>query len=237
MAKLVGYLRVSGNGQVKDGYGLETQKEDIEHWAKANGHKVLSWFEDAGISGTKELAERPGLTEAIDAILPPPSASGIVVARLDRLARSLTVQEAILATVWAGGATVYSADTGEVPQDDPDDPMRTFVRQVIGGIAQLDRALLNKRLKAGREAKKASGGRASGRPPYGWRSVGKGELMPVPEEQEALKLMVSMRAKGSTLPEICAVLTQAGYLTKSGGEWFPTTVKNLLDAHGKTASA
>ena len=101
------------------------------------------------MSGTTDLANRPGLTEAVDAILPPPATSGLVVARLDRLARSLHIQEAILATLSAGGGGVYSADQGEILEDDPDDPMRTSIRQVVGGIAQLDRALIAKRLKAG----------------------------------------------------------------------------------------
>ena len=72
-----------------DGYGLNTQKADIQHWAKANGYRAIAWYEDAGVSGTTDLANRPGLTEAMDAILPPPAASGLVVAPLDRLARSL----------------------------------------------------------------------------------------------------------------------------------------------------
>ena len=56
---------------------------------------------------------------------------GVVVYNLDRLARKLTVQEGVLATVWDRGGSVFSlGDGGEVQQDDPDDPMRTAMRQM-----------------------------------------------------------------------------------------------------------
>jgi DNA invertase Pin-like site-specific DNA recombinase len=233
MADLIGYIRVSSKGQA-DGYGPETQRQDIERWAAANGHQVVAWYEDLGVSGRSPLAERPGLMEAVEAILPPPAASGLVVARLDRLARTLTVQEAILATIWQGGGTVYSADAGEVMQDDPDDPMRTAVRQIVGVMAELDRALITKRLKAGRDAKKAKGERYTGRAPYGWRAAN-GKLEPIPDEQAALALMVRMRDAGASLPVICKALTDAGYLAKGGGStWFPTTVSRYLNTHKAT---
>lgn len=49
-----------------------------------------------------------------------------VVSSLDRLARSLTLQEASLQQVWGSGGSVFAVDTGEVMADDPDDPVRTF---------------------------------------------------------------------------------------------------------------
>jgi len=225
--RLIGYLRVSTTGQADDGYGLKVQRADIQKWAKANGHQVVKWYEDAGVSGTATLVERPGLAAAVDALRPPPQANGLVVARQDRLARQLTVQEAILATVWQAGGSVFSADSGEILQDDPDDPVRTLVRQVLGSIAEFDRALINKRLKAGRAAKAEAGGFAYGSPPYGWRSVN-GDLVAVPEEQEALSLMVTMREDGASLPAICTALSEAGHTTKRGGTWHPTTVAKIL---------
>ena len=62
------------------------------------------------------------------------TASGLVVYKLDELARSLTVQEGTLAKVWGLGGSVFSVDLGEVARDDPDDPMRTAMRQMVGGL-------------------------------------------------------------------------------------------------------
>ena len=94
--RLAAYTRVSSDSQL-DGFGLEVQRDTISRWAKANDHRVVSWHEDAGISGAKDAADRPGLSAALLAVQQPPDADGIVVARLDRLARALTVQEAVLA--------------------------------------------------------------------------------------------------------------------------------------------
>ncbi len=39
---------------------------------------------------------------------------------------------------------VFSADQGEIHEDDPDDPIRTAIRQVMGTFAELDRKTLAK---------------------------------------------------------------------------------------------
>jgi DNA invertase Pin-like site-specific DNA recombinase len=86
---------------------------------------------DERVSGTEDAADRPGLTAALT-MIEDRGAEGLLVARLDRLARTLAVQEAVLGHVWKHGGRVYAADVREVLQDDPDDPMRTAMRQMMG---------------------------------------------------------------------------------------------------------
>lgn len=94
--------------------------------------------------------------------------------RLDRRARSLTIQEAVLGHVWRHSGTVFAVDTGAVQQDDPADPMRTFVRQVMGAAHQLERGLIAARMRAGRDLKTDRCGYAGfGSPPFGLRAEGK----------------------------------------------------------------
>src|SRR5207244_11738718 len=104
----------------------------------------------------------PGHDRTRRARRPPPS-------QADRLARTLSVQEAALASVWAQGGRVFLPE-GEVLRDDPDDPMRTAMRQMMGVFSQLERGMITARLRAGRAAKAASGGYAYGSPPFGWRA-------------------------------------------------------------------
>ena len=66
--------------------------------AKANDHRIVHTCVDEAVSGALEAADRPGLACALDAITTG-VADGVVVARLDRLDRQLTVQEATLALV------------------------------------------------------------------------------------------------------------------------------------------
>src|SRR6516165_8715685 len=82
---------------------------------------------------------------------------GVIVGHIERLARALTVQEAALALVWKLGWAVFAAEAGAVPRDDPEDPMRTAIRQVMGVFAELDRRYVTERPRDGRRAKAATG--------------------------------------------------------------------------------
>src|SRR4051812_35184225 len=64
---------------------------------------------DEGVPGAVEAIDRPGLSDAL-ATLAAKEATVLLIPRLDRLARALTVQEAALATAWKHGATVVACD-------------------------------------------------------------------------------------------------------------------------------
>ncbi|MEV7797476.1 recombinase family protein [Microbacterium foliorum] len=225
MMNAILYLRVSSVGQL-DGFGLDVQEKACRAYAKAHGLCIVATFRDEGVSGTLDAAQRDGLMSALTR-LQDGDADALLVARLDRLARTLTVQEAVLAQVWRHNRAVYSADLGEVMQDDPDDPMRTAMRQMAGVFAQLDRGMVVKRMRDGRKAKAAAGGRSVGPAPYGYIARD-GGLYPVPEEQDALSRMNELRAAGSTMSTIAGVLAAEGYPTKRGGRWTSPVVSRIL---------
>src|SRR5436190_14432806 len=127
--KLIAYTRVSTEGQL-DGLGLPIQERGIRSWARTNGHRIALWTSDEGVSGSNGLEARRGLLDALNA-LEDGVANGLVVYRLDRLARSLTIQEGTLTKAWALGAKVFAVDLGEIQEDDPEDPMRTALRQMV----------------------------------------------------------------------------------------------------------
>lgn len=227
---LIAYTRVSTKGQADDGYGLDVQEAAIRKWAKANGHRIVCVCSDAGVSGTKDAAARPGLSEALDMLRPPPQATGLVVAKLDRLARALHIQETVLAVAWRAGAKVYTVDGGEVLEDDPDDPMRTFVRQVIGGVAQLERSLISKRMRDGRQAKAAAGRHSVGDYAYGFHGQGRGrdrDAAPNEAEQVAVVRIVELRNEGASYRDIAATLDAEGLKPRRAEHWSPMSVRNV----------
>jgi DNA invertase Pin-like site-specific DNA recombinase len=205
---VVAYLRVSTDGQV-DGWGLPVQRDAINEWAARAGHRVIGEYRDEGVSGTTDAVDRDGLSAALH----DERAEGLVIARLDRLARALTVQEAILATAWRGGLTVFTADLDEIHRDDPDDPMRTAFRQVLGVFAELDRANTVKRLRDGRRVKAAAGGKGVGTYGYGQSKQG-----PVPDEQHVIAHVRRLRAEDMTWAQI------ADDLNDRGPRWAPRNV-------------
>ncbi|WP_244888743.1 recombinase family protein [Streptomyces purpureus] len=225
--RLKACLRVSTKGQV-DGYGLPAQRKDVKRWARLNGVRLPDSHivEEKAVSGTED--ERPELTKLL-LELAAGDIDGILFPNMDRIARELTVQEATLSVIWAYGGRAFTADRGEVEQDDPDDPMRTFVRQVMGAAAQLERGLITKRLRNGRAAKAEKGGYAYGSPQYGWASDKDKNLVEVDAEQAGRARAKELRAEGLSYEAIGQKLAEEGHKTKRGGKWHPATVARLLD--------
>lgn len=225
--KLVGYVRVSTPGQVEDGFGLDVQRAALAAWAKQEGHRLVRVESDEGVSGTLPAQERPGLADALAAVREG-RVQGLVVHRLDRLARLLAVQEATLAVLWKYEAHVFEVASGEVLRDDPDDPMRTAMRQMFGVFSQLERATVVARMRAGRRVKASRGGYAGGAPAFGHAAKDR-ELVEDAQEQAAIRRARQLRMEGGSLREIALALADEGHTAKRGGAWHPETLRRLLD--------
>lgn len=227
--RVIGYLRVSTEKQVKDGYGLVDQEKQIRKWCREHGHKLVALIRDDAKSGTLPAHERPGLLDCLRAIKAG-NAEGIVMRDLDRIARVLTTQEAILAEVWKlGGEVFISTDANPIPKDDPDDPMRTAMRQMMGVFAQLERAMVVKRMANGKQAKRDAGGYAGdGSPAFGYRAENR-ELAPDDREQAGIARIVALADAGKSLREIISQLEAEDIAPKRGGSWHPTTVKRIIE--------
>ncbi len=224
--KLAAYVRCSTRGQIDDGFGLVTQREQIERWAKRNGYKVIAWHSDEAVSGMTDALDRDGLAAALQSVCNG-DVDGVVVARLDRLARSLTVQEAALAHVWRCGGRVFTVDGGEVERDDPDDPMRSAMRKMVGVFSELERAMIIKRLRDGRRTKSARGGYAGGRPRFGTRAED-GVLVADKSEAKAARRMLQLHKRGMSLRQIASTLDAEGYKPR-GKAWHPQAVKRIIE--------
>jgi DNA invertase Pin-like site-specific DNA recombinase len=151
-----------------------------------------------------------------------------VVYRLDRLARDLLLQETIHARLEAGGSTVLSVSE---PAVEGDDATRTLVRQLLGGIAQYERAVIRGRMMAGKAAKLAKGGYGGGRPAYGFKAEGK-ELVPNAAEGALLRQVTLMRGRGDSYRNIASELTRTGLRPRSGGEWNPNQIRRIAQRAG-----
>jgi hypothetical protein len=57
-------------------------------------------------------------------------------------------------------------------------------------------------------------------------------LVPDPGEQQAVGLILRLRAEGVTLRNIAVALTAQGLEPKRGGAWHPMAVKRVLDRAG-----
>ncbi|MFD8851569.1 recombinase family protein [Streptomyces sp. NPDC059604] len=224
--RLAGYIRVSTGGQL-DGFGLEDQERIVRRWTREHGHRLVKLFVEKAVPGTVAGDERPELADAL-LWIEEKKADGIVAPNLDRLARELVVQEAALAQCWKHGGRAFMADQGEILPDDPEDPMRTAMRQMMGVFAQLDRGMTVAKLRRGRRIKGEKGQYAYGAPPYGW-AAHKKELTEEEQEQIGRARGRQLRDEdGLSYREICAALDAEGIRPKHGGRWHPETVRRML---------
>jgi DNA invertase Pin-like site-specific DNA recombinase len=139
---LIGYARVSTEDQATD-----AQADALT----AAGCAVI--FREH-ISGAK--ATRPELLEALAKVQ---RGDVLVVARLDRLARSLSHLLSVIAELDAKGAHFKSL----ADPIDTTTPQGRFALQVLGAVAELERALIRERTKDGLRAAKRRG-RVGGNP-------------------------------------------------------------------------
>jgi DNA invertase Pin-like site-specific DNA recombinase len=230
--RLVSYGRTSSlNGAGQD--SLEAQAEHCRDWALAEDHEIVAVFEDEAMSGQLPVEQRPGLLAALMA-LEDGSADGLVMHRVDRLARELHVQEAALAQAWAAGdhVAVFEAVEGEIKRDDPDDPHRTFLRQVLGAAAQLERGLVKARLQGGRRRKASKGGYIGGKvnAKYGYDLVD-GVYIARDDQQQVIARIGALRDNDgrSSLPwaTVAGILNADGIPAPNGREWYPMTVRRI----------
>jgi DNA invertase Pin-like site-specific DNA recombinase len=186
--KVVGYLRVSTDRQAEHGFGLDVQEHSVRQWPRQHGHRLVAVHRDEGVKGSNGLDSRLGLADALAAIRDR-RAEALLVPRLDRLARDLVLQETLIGEVRRLGGQVFSCSDAEAEflVDDPADPSRRLIRQILGAVNEYERSMITLRMRGGRERKRAAGGYAGdGSPTYGWRAVDKA-LVPVEAEQRVIR--------------------------------------------------
>lgn len=205
---VIGYLRVSTDEQAASGLGLEAQRKTIENEAAARGWNV-TWMVDEGCSA-KDL-NRPAIQAAL-AALENGGPKTLVVAKLDRLSRSLLDFATLLARAGNAGWEIVSLDLGV----DTTTPMGRFVANLMANVAQLERELIGQRTKEALEAKRRQGVKL-GRPR---------------EMDEAVRARIrAAHAEGASLSAIARQLTKDGVATTRGGmRWYPSTVRAVVSA-------
>ncbi len=217
----VGYLRVSGKGQIK-GHGFARQKDEIQAYAKKHGYNIIQWYREA-YTGTQE--DRPEFIRMVEDLLSN-NCRMIIIECMDRFGRRSMVSEQLLALLIRKDIAMISAMTGQnITEDvqDENDPWKKFIVQIQNNIAELDKRLLVRKLRKAREAKRADTGRCEGRKPYGHRE-GEAEVI-----QRIKQLYRKPRGeKRMSYRDIAKQLTSEGYPTRTGAPWSGTLVRNIL---------
>src|SRR5439155_8894668 len=140
--KVVGYVRVSLDCSIADLLPRRAQCDAIEAWARAHRHHLVRTYCDDGYTASSDLETRLALGDALQAIRDR-RADGMVVARLDRLALSVVLQEELLNEIEGRAAKLFSAWPGEEAETSTEarDPTRLLAREVVRDVPRFQAAL------------------------------------------------------------------------------------------------
>src|SRR3954462_9342797 len=150
--RYLAYLRVSTSEQADSRAGIEAQRAAILAEALRRGWSdaSLDWIEDAGYSGKD--TRRPGLRLALE-VLKRGEASGLVVAKMDRLSRSLLDFTQIMAAAQKQGWSLIALDCPA----DSSTPTGEAMASILATFSQLERRLIGQRTREALTVKRAAG--------------------------------------------------------------------------------
>lgn len=221
--RLVGYCRVSTENQREDGT-IEIQENALREYAEKEGVTLVDMVTDEGVSGG--LESRPGLARVVDYINTDETIQGILIFKLDRLARDVRIQENLIHDIQTRkGKRIISV---KEPDLDSKDPMRVLMRQILGSFSQYEKSQIAMRLSLGRLNKARKGGYAGGSRPTGYRVENK-DLLVDTLQADTVKAIFRMKGESMGLREIARELNKGGYPTARGGSWYAGTVRYILN--------
>jgi len=220
MEKSYGYIRVSGKGQIT-GDGFDRQTKEIKDYAQAKGFEIAHIFKEKAVSGTLDETERPAFKEMVSAILEN-GVKTIIIEGMDRLARDLQIQTALITYLASKGITLISARTDQdITRAVMDDPMQKALVQIQGVFSELEKNLLVKKLKAARDHKKAKAGKCEGRKSYQETN---------PELLAEIKRLRRKPRNGKrlSLKKTVASLNEQGFKSDTGKDITLPILKNII---------
>ena len=230
-----GYLRVSTEGQAKQGYSLSEQRAEIERYCKENQFNIVKIFSDEGVSGAKAdedemCIEREGLMDML-ASLKTQKVSYVVVLNTSRLWRSDLVKILVHRELKKNGVDIKAVDrpTYSIYTQNPNE---VFVNGLFELLDIYETLEISLKLQRGRLEKAKGGGYAGGGAPYGYASMRGGKSLFINEkEAEAVRRLFHLRElfPHFSLQKLCDYMNMEGYKGRNGADFNAVLVKRILD--------
>lgn len=215
------YLRVSTEEQI-DGFGLQAQLAACKGYALALGYEVTAIYEDAGLSGSLGVNDRPAL-KALIRDCDSGKFGAIFVAAIDRLSRKASLLLSIWDSIEEKGVAIVSIKE----RIDTSTPSGRFMRTMFAGVAELERETIKERTTAGRNERAKKDGEKGGRLPLGYTRVNGIIEIDIPNAW-IVDLIFELRNNGATLTAIATALNEKGAPTSRNGRWYASNVREVL---------
>lgn len=225
--KAVGYVRVSTLEQASQGVSLDVQRDRIQAYCQMAGLELVDIMADEGVSGSVPLTDRDGghrLSELISRRRTS-TITHVVALKLDRCFRDACDALEQTRTWDKDGITLHLIDMGGQTLSSSGAVGRMFLT-MLAAFAELERNLIAERTQAAMAHKKRNRA-VYNHTPLGFKRQG-GILVEDPAEMGTIARIRNMRQEGTTLAGIAKVLNDTNTPTKLGGNWHPSTIRQIL---------
>ena len=228
MRRVAGYVRVSRvAGRAGDSFQSPDAQEDaIRAHCKARRLEVVEVVRELDASaGTMQRAQLQRLIREIEA----GTLDGVVVAKLDRFARTLVGGVQALEQIQDAGGFVQTVEGG-IDTSDGAGPFGDFQRNLLLTFAQWERATRAEGFASAKQRAVARGVHISGTVPVGFLRPNKGGRLELdPAKASAVRAAFRLRATGAAYGDVARLLDKRLPGGPSGaGVWNRNTVTRLL---------
>jgi site-specific DNA recombinase len=228
--RVIGYARVSTEEQATDGVSLDAQAEKIRGYSGLYGLDLVDLV--SGPESAKTL-DRPGLKRVL-AALDSGEAGGVVVAKLDRLTRSVAGLAELLRDYFGADAGFELFSVAD--SIDTRTAAGRLVLNVLMSVSQWERETIVERTREALGHMRRSG-ECTGTVPYGWDLDPHGprnakgrptRLVANGAESAVIDRIRRLAAEGHGPRPIAKALDLLGVPTRTGGPWYPRSIRRIL---------
>lgn len=207
--RAIGYCRVSTEEQGDSRAGLEAQESAIRAEVTHRGWTLVDVRSD--VASGKSLRRRDHLGSALRD-LRDGKADTLVVAKLDRLSRSVLDFAGVMETANQEGWSLVVLDLGV----DTTTTNGELIANIMIALAQWERRIIGDRTRAALDAVRARG-----------TSLGRKRNV----SPETVRLIRVLRDSGQSYGSIADSLASEGIPTAQGGRWHAATVKKIHETY------
>jgi site-specific DNA recombinase len=222
--RLDGYVRVSrvGGREGESFLSPDVQRERIKSFAKGGQHKVVTFHVDLDEPGSKY--ERPGFQAALGRV-ERGETDGIIVASLDRFARSVPDAAAALRRLEDAGGVLLSAKDAL----DTSTPVGKFARVMMLALAELELDRIREGWATSQAYAVARGVHIASRTPTGYVRNGDGRLRLDATTAPVVRELFRRRAAGAGWNQLADYMDEQGISGPyENSRWTPGTLAKMV---------
>ncbi|MGU3471879.1 recombinase family protein [Paenibacillus sp. D51F] len=225
------YIRVSTEEQAEQGYSIDGQDETLRAYCEQKSYDIIDKYVDRGISG-KSMEHRLELQRMLK-----DAQQGkfdmVLVWKMNRLARKMSDLLHIIELLDKHNVSFKSFSE---QQFDTSTSSGKFMLHIMGAVGEFERNTIVDNVRMGHK-QRARTGKHNGKLPLGYRSVEdvvnsrsrESRVEIVPHEEVVVLKIFERFAAGRGFKSIANELNHEGHVTKSGGAFSISGVKEILD--------